>query len=191
MGITVDQARALMHEWVASEGLRHHMECVAACMEVSARAVEAAEVDRWTICGLLHDFDYERHPTREEHPFVGVSHLRQRGDVDEAIIEAILGHATYSGVERTSAMARHLFAVDELAGFIVACCKIRPGGIEGLTPKSVRKKLKTANFAAAVSREDIALGAQELGWEQPQLIEHCIGALLEHADALALGPRGN
>ncbi|MCH2135288.1 MAG: hypothetical protein MK101_01755 [Phycisphaerales bacterium] len=186
MGITVDQARVLMHEWVASEGLRHHMECVAACMAYSAQQVVPDEIDRWTICGLLHDFDYERHPTQEAHPFVGVAHLRQRGDVDEEIIEAILGHATYSGVDRTTDMARYLFAVDELSGFIVACCKVRPGGIDSLTPKSVRKKLKTANFAAAVSREDIAIGATELGWEQAELIQHCIDALSKRAQSLML-----
>ncbi|MCH2137962.1 MAG: HD domain-containing protein [Phycisphaerales bacterium] len=186
MGITVDQARALMHEWVASMGLRHHMECVAACMAYSAAQIMPDEVDRWTICGLLHDFDYERHPTQEEHPFVGVAYLRERGDVDEEIIQAILGHATYSGVERTGDMARYLFAVDELSGFIVACCKVRPGGIDGLTPKSVQKKLKTANFAAAVSRDDIATGAAELGWEPTELIQHCIDGLSRQSRSLML-----
>ena len=173
----VDQARELMHEWVASDSLRFHMESVAACMAYGARNTAPDDIDRWTVCGLLHDFDYEKHPTAEEHPFVGVSHLRERGDVDEEIIESILGHATYSGVPRASEMAKHLFAMDELAGFIVACCKVRPGGIEGLTPKSVRKKLKTANFAAAVNRADIALGAEELGLEPADHIQMCIDAL--------------
>ena len=188
MSITVDQARALMHQWVASEGLRHHMECVAACMQAAALKVEPTEVDRWRVCGLLHDFDYEQYPTQEEHPFIGVAHLRERGDVDSEIIEAILGHATYSGVPRESAMAKHLFAVDELAGFIVAVCKVRPNGIEGLKPKSVLKKLKTANFAAAVSRQDIALGCLELGLEKAEHIQACIDALSARAQDLLLAP---
>jgi predicted hydrolase (HD superfamily) len=187
MGMTIDQARALMQEWVPSDALRQHMECVAVCMAAAAEEVDPQQVNRWTICGLLHDFDYERHPTTDEHPFVGVEYLRQRGDVDDEILTAILGHAMYSGVPRESAMARHLFAVDELAGFIVAVCKVRPGGIEGLTPKSVRKKLKTAKFAAAVSRDDIALGCQELGREPAEHIQCCINALAAQAELLRLG----
>jgi len=175
--VNIDQARDLMHDWVASESLRHHMECVAACMSHCAQKVAPDESVRWTVCGLLHDFDYERHPTQEEHPFIGVRYLRDHTDVDEEIIQAILGHATYSGVARETDMARHLFAMDELSGFIVACCKVRPGGIDGLTPKSVRKKLKTANFAAAVSREDIAVGATELELEPAEHIQWCIDGL--------------
>jgi len=166
-----------MHEWVQSASLRHHMECVAACMRHCAEKVAPEDVGRWGVCGLLHDFDYERHPTQKEHPFVGVEFLRGHTDVDEEIIEAILGHATYSGVPRASDMAKHLFAMDELAGFVVACCKVRPGGIDGLTPKSVRKKLKTANFAAAVSRDDIAAGCEELGLEPAEHIQWCIDGL--------------
>jgi putative nucleotidyltransferase with HDIG domain len=186
MSMTVEQARSLMEEWVTSPALRQHMECVAACMAAKAHEIEPAEVDRWRICGLLHDFDYERHPTTQEHPFVGVEHLRTRGDVDQETLKAILGHAPYSGVERASPMANHLFAVDELAGFLVAVCKVRPGGIDGLTPKSVLKKLKTAKFAAAVSRDDIALGCQALGLEQCELIQSCIDALAGEAAALGL-----
>ncbi|MDP7070710.1 MAG: HD domain-containing protein [Phycisphaerales bacterium] len=175
--MNVNQARTLMHEWVQSDSLRHHMECVSACMRHCAERIAPSEVERWEVCGLLHDFDYERHPTMETHPFVGVAHLREHTDVDEEILEAILGHALYSGVPRQSDMARHLFAMDELAGFIVACCKVRPGGIDGLTPKSVRKKLKTASFAAAVSRSDIAIGAEELGLEPAEHIQWCIDGL--------------
>ena len=176
----------MMREWVQSPSLRQHMECVAACMAGYAAVVAPDQVDRWTVCGLLHDFDYERHPTKAEHPFVGVASLRERGDVDDEILTAILGHATYSGVPRQSTMARHLFAVDELAGFIVAVSKVRPDGIHGLTPRSVRKKLKTANFAAAVSREDIALGCEELGCEQAELVQACIDALAGQAGVLGL-----
>ena len=159
-------------------------------MAAAARGMEPAlgpqDIDRWSVCGLLHDFDYERHPTSDVHPFVGVKHLRARGDVDDEILTAILGHATYSGVPRQSPMAKHLFAVDELAGFIVACCQVRPGGIQGLTPKSVRKKLKTANFAAAVNRDDIELGCQELGRQPSEHIQSCIEALQGSAQELDL-----
>ncbi len=159
--MTVEEARALMHEWVASESLRTHMESVATCVAAYARTLAPGEVERWTVCGLLHDFDYERHPTPGEHPFVGVKELEKRG-VDPEIRTAILGHADYSGVARESALAKVLYACDELAGFIVACCKVRPNGIGDLEPKSVKKKLKDKAFAANVSREDVAKGIAEL-----------------------------
>ena len=181
-----DDARSLMHDWVQSEALRHHMECVATCMGAAADRQDPTQRDRWISCGLLHDFDYERHPTAEEHPFVGVEYLRSRALVDEEILEAILGHATYSGVARTSPMARTLFAVDELAGFIVACCRVRPDGIADLAPKSVKKKLKTANFAAAVNRDDIALGVEELDVDLTEHIQFCIDALRSERERLAL-----
>ena len=173
--MTVDDARALMHEWVGNPSLRGHMEAVAACMAHHAAMHDPDALDAWTIAGLLHDFDYERHPTMEEHPTVGVSHLRDLG-VDEAILEAILGHAPYTGVARTSPMARHLFACDELAGFIVAVAKVRPNGFEGLKAKSVRKKLKDKAFAAAVSREDIAEGVADL------VVDGCVADEAEHLD---------
>ena len=159
--MTVEEARSLMHEWVASESLRTHMEAVAACVTAYARVLAPSDVGRWTVCGLLHDFDYERHPTPQEHPFVGVKELESRG-VDEEIRTSILGHADYSGVPRQSAMAKVLYACDELAGFIVACCKVRPNGIADLEPRSVKKKLKDRAFAANVSREDVARGIAEL-----------------------------
>ena len=171
-----EQARTLMMEWVESEALRTHMECVAACMD-SYCTGDAQERDTWTVAGLLHDFDYQRHPSVEEHPFVGVEYLRNNTDVGEEIIEAILGHATYSGVERITDMAKTLFAVDELAGFIVACALIRPTGLEGMQAKSVKKKLKNKNFAAAVSREDIAVGIEELGVDLSEHIDRCIDAI--------------
>lgn len=174
--MTVDEARSLMHEWVASPALRAHMEAVAACMRAYAERLAPADVERWVVCGLLHDFDYERHPTREEHPFVGVRHLESLG-VDEEIRTAILGHADYSGVARKTPMARVLFAVDELAGFIVACAKVRPSGIGDLEPKSVKKKLKDKAFAAAVSRDDIASGIAGLGVEESEHIGTCIEAI--------------
>lgn len=158
---TVDRARALMHEWTASPALRVHMECVAACCGAYAARLAPAEAARWTITGLLHDFDYEKHPTAEEHPVVGVRHLESLG-IDAEIRTAILAHAPRTGVARATALDKVLFACDELSGFIVACCKVRPDGIASLAPSSVRKKLKDRSFAAAVSREDIATGVAEL-----------------------------
>lgn len=182
-----------MHEWVASESLRAHMEAVAACMEAYANRLAPDQTHRWVVCGLLHDFDYERHPTPAEHPFVGVRELERLG-VDEEIRTAILGHADYSGVPRATPMAKALYAVDELAGFIVACAKVRPNGLADLEAKSVKKKLKDKAFAAAVSREDIARGAADLA---PLLdadpatfdtahIQTCIEALRPAAPRLGL-----
>lgn len=165
--MTPTLARAFMHDWTPSPALRVHMECVAACMVAYAHKLAPTETDRWQICGLLHDFDYERHPNpahsaTEGHPATGVKHLATLG-VDVEILDAILGHATYCNTPRTTPMAKALFAVDELAGFIVACAKVRPEGIATLEAKSVKKKLKDKSFAAAVSREDIAIGIAELG----------------------------
>jgi len=188
--MTPVQARALMHEWTPSLALRVHMESVAACMAAYAAKLEPIQADRWLVCGLLHDFDYERYPNAahsptEEHPSAGVRHLRALG-VDEEILTAILGHAIYCNTPRTTPMAKALFAVDELAGFIVACSKVRPDGLASLEPKSVKKKLKDKSFAAAVSREDIAIGLAELGplaghpepaTFEPIHIQTCIEAL--------------
>ena len=183
--MTIDEARELMQQWTESPALRVHMESVAACMRAYGKRLALDDVDRWVVCGLLHDFDYEKHPTAEEHPFVGVKELEQRG-IDEDIRTAILGHAQYSGVPRETPMAKSLFAVDELAGFIVACCKVRPNGIESLAPKSVKKKLKDKAFAAAVSREDIALGAEELGVDMTDHIQTCIDAMRAERERLGL-----
>ncbi len=174
--MTIDEARKLMNEWTTSPALRIHMEAVAACMGAYADQLEPSQRDRWIVCGLLHDMDYERHPTPAEHPTVGVEHLRKLG-VDDEICTAILGHAEYLNVPRASAMSKALFAVDELAGFIVACCKVRPNGIADLEPSSVRKKLKDKAFAAAVSRDDIRKGIAELGVDETQHIQKCIEAM--------------
>ena len=174
-----------MNEWTPSPALRTHMESVAACMGAYADQLEPSQRDRWVACGLLHDMDYERHPSTSEHPFVAVEHLRKRG-VDEEILTAILGHAQYSGTPRTTPMAKALFAVDELAGFIVACCKVRPNGIADLEPSSVRKKLKDKAFAAAVSREDIRVGISEMGVDETQHIQKCIDALRAERQRLGI-----
>lgn len=187
--MNAEQARALMREWTRSEALRVHMEAVAACMGHYARKLEPDQADRWIACGILHDFDYEKHPSREEHPFVGVKELERRG-VDEETRTSILGHAEYSGVPRTTPMAIALFACDELAGFIVACVKVRPNGIDDLEPKSVKKKLKDKAFAAAVSREDIAKGVEEIGplagVDMTSHIQNCIDALRSERERLGL-----
>jgi len=185
MTLSIDQARHLMHEWVASPALRVHMECVAACMAAYARELEPASVDRWIVTGLLHDFDYEKHPSRAEHPFVGVKYLESIG-VDEETRTSILGHAEYSGVPRETPMARALFAVDELAGFIVACAKVRPSGFLDLHASSVKKKLKDKAFAAAVSRSDIEQGIDELGVDRDTHIQRCIDAIAAEAERLGL-----
>lgn len=185
----LSNARALMHEWTASLALRIHMEAVGACVAAYARLIEPAQEERWRVCGILHDFDYERHPSAEEHPIVGVRHLEALG-VDRETLDAILGHAAErTGVARESALAKALFACDELAGFIVACCKVRPDGIASLEASSVKKKLKDKGFAAAVSREDIQIGADELGAitgrDLTSHVQLCIDAL--RGERLALG----
>ena len=172
----LDDARAILHEWVANPALRHHMECVAACMGAYAELAAPSERERWMLAGLLHDLDWEKHPTAEEHPRVGVAFLRGRG-LDEEILHAIMAHAPYTGTARDTPMARHLFAVDELAGFIVACGKVRPDGVTTLEPSSVKKKLKNPAFAAAFSRDDIATGIAELGVGEDEHIARCIAAI--------------
>ena len=150
------------------------MESVAACMRACALNIAPEHADRWFIAGLLHDMDYEKHP--KEHPSVGVAHLASLG-VDEEIREAIIGHTDHTGVSRRTLMAKALFGVDELAGFIVACAKVRPNGISDLEPSSVKKKLKDKAFAAAVSREDITRGIAELGADETAHIKLCIEAI--------------
>ncbi len=179
--MTPEEARSLMREWTQSESLRGHMESVAACMGAYADRLAPADRDRWVVAGLLHDFDYEKHPTPAEHPYIGVRHLEALG-VDEEIRTAILGHAAYTNTPRVTPMARSLFAVDELAGFIVACAKVRPTGVEGMEPSSVKKKLKDRSFAAAVSREDIRLGAEEIGVDLAEHIRTCIDAIAAARD---------
>jgi predicted hydrolase (HD superfamily) len=183
--MTIDDARRLMHEWIASPALRVHAECVAACMGAYADKLQPGQKQRWQVCGLLHDMDWERHPTREEHPFVAVKLLREKG-VDEEILTAILGHAQYSGTPRETPMATALFAVDELAGFIVACAKVRPDGVASLEVKSVKKKLKAKEFAAAVSREDIATGIRELDVDEAGHIQTCIDAIRAEGERLGI-----
>jgi putative nucleotidyltransferase with HDIG domain len=182
---TYDDALALFHTWTRGDSLRRHAYAVEAGMEHYARLYDE-DVELWRITGLLHDMDYEKHPSLEEHPFVGVGVLREQG-YPEAVIEAILGHATYSGTPRITRLAQALFAVDELAGFITAIAYVRPDGLEGMKPKSVKKKLKDKTFAAAVSREDIRQGAEEMGIDLDTHIAHVIEGMQARADRLGFG----
>ncbi len=181
---TYDDALALFHEWTETESLRRHAYAVEAAMQHYAQHFGEDEA-LWRMTGLLHDMDYEKHPSLEEHPFVGTAVLRERGYPEE-MITAILGHATYSGVPRETLMAKTLFAVDELAGFITAVAYVRPTGLEGMAPKSVKKKLKDKAFAAAVSREDIRQGAEELGVDLDAHIAHVIAGMQAQQERLGL-----
>ena len=179
-----DDALALFHEWTLSGSLRRHAYAVEAAMEHYARLFDQ-DVELWRITGVLHDMDYERHPTPEKHPFVGTALLKEVGYPPE-VIDAILGHAEYSGVARISLLSKTLFAVDELAGFITAVAYVRPTKLIGMKVKSVRKKLKDKAFAAAVSREDIEQGARELGIELQQHITNVIQGMQARAGRLGL-----
>lgn len=187
-----DEALALVHEYTENENLRRHMLAVEAAMRAYAERY-GEDPDLWGVTGLLHDFDYERWPNDEhlpdrEHPSAGVSILRERG-VSEEILEAILAHAEYTGVEARTRMAKALRAVDELTGFIVACALVRPNGILDLKPKSVKKKMKDRSFAAAVDREAMVAACEELGEEMPEHIGFVIEAMRVIADRLGLAGR--
>ncbi len=183
-----EESWKLLCEWTESDSLRKHMLAVEAAMRAYARKFGADE-EKWGITGLLHDMDYEKHPTPDEHPMVGVRELESRG-YPEDVLHAIKGHADYLDVPRDTLMAKTLYAVDELSGFVVACALVRPEGLEGLRAKSVRKKMKQKSFAAAVNREDIVRGAEELGVDLNEHIEFVAGALRERSDVLGLAPKG-
>jgi putative nucleotidyltransferase with HDIG domain len=183
-----EESWKLLCEWTESDSLRKHMLAVEAAMRAYARKFGEDE-EKWGITGLLHDMDYERHPTPDEHPMVGVRELERRG-YPEDVLHAIKGHADYLEVPRDTLMAKTLYAVDELSGFIVACALVRPEGLEGLKAKSVRKKMKQKGFAAAVNREDIVRGAEELGVDLGDHIEFVVAALRERSGALGLAPHG-
>jgi predicted hydrolase (HD superfamily) len=161
---TRDQALTLMHEWIANVNLRRHCYAVEAAMRAYARAGGADE-ERWGITGLIHDFDWERHPDLERHPAQGVEVLRAAGWPEDVCV-AVLGHATHTGVPRETPMAKTLYACDELSGFLVACALMTPNkALAELEVPSVRKKMKRVDFARNVNREDIVRGAGELGVE--------------------------
>jgi putative nucleotidyltransferase with HDIG domain len=171
-----DDALALLEQWVQSDALRRHCLAVEAAMRAQARE-RGGEEELWGLTGLLHDLDYERYPDPATgHPRMAMAELERLGYPPE-LVRAVASHADYLGVPRESEMERALAAVDELCGFIVACAYVRPTGIHGLTPKSVRKKLAQPSFAAAVDRGDITRGAGELGVELDQLVSSVVAAL--------------
>src|SRR5215472_7396944 len=175
----------LLCEFTPSESLRKHMLSVEACMRAYARKFGEDE-DKWGITGLLHDFDYEKYPTPQEHPFVGSKILEERGYPEE-VRRAILSHADYSGVKRESKMEKTLYACDELAGFITATALVKPGkSLAEVEAKSVRKKMKDKAFARSVNRADIINGAAEMGIDLEEHIAFCIEAMKAIAPELGL-----
>ena len=184
-----EEALALLHEWVRAEPLRRHCLAVEAAMRDQAGR-RGADEELWGLTGLLHDLDYERHPDLETgHPRYAMAELERRGYPPE-LVRAVASHADYMGVSRDSEIERALAAVDELSGFVLACAYVRPEGLTGMTPKSVKKKLRQPSFAAAVSREDVARGAEELGVELDELIAQVIAALATRADDLGVARAG-
>ena len=178
---------ALVREYTKSESLIKHMLSVEAAMRAYARKL-GEEEDKWGTVGLLHDFDYERWPDPPNHPLKGAEILKERGYSDE-IIYAIKSHADYlPDCPRVSLLDKGLYACDELCGFITACALVRPTRLEGLTAKSVRKKMKSPAFAAAVSREDMTRGAEDFGVDFDEHIDFCIAAMQDVADDLGLSP---
>src|SRR5947209_4418005 len=181
--ISRDDAWTLLCEWTESESLRRHMLAVEAAMRAYAPRF-GGDVDLWGLTGLLHDLDYERYPNLEDgHPRYALRELEERGYPPE-LVRAVASHATYLGVPRQTPMEKALFAVDELSGFILACAYVRPEGLVGMTPKSVKKKLKQPSFAAAVNRDDVIRGAQELGVDFDEHLVTVIEALAARRDEL-------
>jgi putative nucleotidyltransferase with HDIG domain len=183
-----EEALALLHEFTKTDSLRKHALAVEQAMKACARKYAPAEdAVQWGICGLLHDFDYEAYPNADQHPYVGSRILEERG-FDDSIRTAIMGHAPYTNVPRTSLMAKALFACDELCGFLVACALVQPSkALADVKPASVKKKLKDKAFARSVSRDDIYNGAQELGADLEEHIAFVKEALMEIASQIGVG----
>jgi len=185
---TREQAWDLVCEWVESDSLRKHLLGVEAGMVAYARHYGEDE-QRWAVTGLVHDLDYERYPSLETgHPRYALKELEAR-DYPQDVIDAVAGHAEFLGVPRETRMAKALYAVDELSGFIAACALVRPTGIEGMKPKSVRKKLKQPSFAAGVNRDEVARGAEELGVDFDEHVAFLIEAMAVRATELGLDAR--
>src|ERR671930_2334898 len=183
-----EDAWQLVTEWVSSDSLRKHLLGVEAAMVAYARKWGEDE-EAYAVTGLVHDLDYERYPDLDTgHPRYAIKELEERGYPQE-VIDAVAGHADFLGVPRQTRMAKTLYAVDELSGFVAACALVRPTGIEGMKPKSVRKKLRQPSFAAKVDREQIRRGIEELGVDEGEHIRLVIEALADRAEELGLGPR--
>ena len=180
-----DQAWDLFCEWTESDSLRKRVLAVEAGMVAYARE-RGEDEELWAATGILHDLDYEKHPDLETgHPRIALEVLREKG-FPEVLIDAVAGHAPFLGVPRETPLAKTLFAVDELSGFITACALVRPTGIHGLTPKSVKKKMKTPAFAAAVNRDEMREAAADLGVDFDEHVTKVIAAMEERSAELGL-----
>ena len=180
-----DEAWTLFCEWTQSDSLRKHVLGVEAGMVAYARRYGEDEM-LWAATGILHDLDYEKHPDLETgHPRIALELFREL-DYPRELVDAVAGHAEFLGVPRETRLAKALFAVDELSGFVAACALVRPTGIEGMTPKSVKKKLKAPSFAAAVDRDEVRRGAEELGEEFDEHLRLVIAAMEERKVELGL-----
>jgi len=185
---TRDDAWALVCEWIESDSLRKHVLGVEAAMCAYARR-DGEDEEKWAITGLVHDLDYERYPDLDTgHPRYALAELEERG-YPQDVIDAVAGHADFMGVPRETQLAKTLYGVDELSGFVVACALVRPTGIEGMKPKSVRKKLKQPSFAAKVDRGQIQQAIEELDVDETEHIQLVIDALAENASELGLEPK--
>jgi predicted hydrolase (HD superfamily) len=185
-----NEAWELLCEYTEGDSLRKHALSVEAAMRACAKQYGSTEddADEWGMVGLLHDFDYEKFPSADQHPFTGANILCGRG-YSERFIRAIMGHATYTGVPRDTAMARALFATDELCGFLVACALVRPNkSLDDLEVSSVKKKLKDKAFARSVNRDDIRQGVEELGVDLDAHIRFVIDALRPVQKQIGLNP---
>jgi putative nucleotidyltransferase with HDIG domain len=182
---TRDQAWELFCEWTESDSLRKHVLAVEAAMRAYAQKYGEDE-ELWAVTAILHDLDYEQYPDLESgHPRVALALFEERGYPRE-LIDAVAGHAPFLGVPRETRMAKALYAVDELSGFIAAVALVRPTGIAGMTPKSVKKKLKQPSFAAAVDRDEVRGAAEDLGEDFDEHLAFVIGALEPDAETLGL-----
>jgi len=182
-----DEAWSLFCEWTESESLRRHVLAVGTAMRAYAERF-GEDPEEWEAVGILHDLDYEKHPDMDAadgHPRTAMRVLSEM-DVPEHWVRAVASHADFLGVSRDTPMEKTLYAVDELSGFIAACAYVRPGGIHGLTPKSVKKKLKQPSFAAAVNRDDVRGGAETLGLDFDEHVAFVISALEARAGDLGL-----
>jgi putative nucleotidyltransferase with HDIG domain len=186
--VSREDAWELVCEWIESDSLRKHLLGVEAAMRAYARKWEEDE-ELYAVTGLVHDLDYERYPDLDTgHPRYAIKVLEERG-YPQDVIDAVAGHADFMGVPRETRMAKTLYAVDELSGFVAACALVRPTGIEGMKPKSVKKKLKQPSFAAAVNREEVQRGIDELGVDTDEHVALIIEALAGCADELGLAPQ--
>jgi putative nucleotidyltransferase with HDIG domain len=181
--LTREQAWELFCDWTESPSLRRHVQAVEACMRAYAPRF-GGDVELWGVTGLLHDLDYERYPNLDDgHPRYALRELEDRGYPPE-LVRAVGSHADFMGVPRESPMEKTLYAVDELCGFVLACAYVRPEGLVGMTPKSVKKKLKQPSFAAAVNRDELREGAAELGIDFDEHLQTVIDALTERREQL-------